>query len=40
MPTPLLQPRLQAIMLDQLARDVLYVHPALTEALEQLARDL
>ena len=36
---PLLQPLLQAMMLgntvDQLAREVLYVHPALTEVLEQ-----
>ena len=35
----LLQPLLQAMMLgntvDQLAREVLYVHPALTEVLEQ-----
>ncbi|MBA3743220.1 mycothione reductase [Sporichthya sp.] len=35
----LLQPLLQAMMLgqtvDQLARDVLYIHPALTEVLEQ-----
>ena len=35
----LLQPLLQAMMLgqtaDQVARDVLYVHPALTEVVEQ-----
>ncbi|MGH3840591.1 MAG: mycothione reductase [Pseudonocardiaceae bacterium] len=40
----LLQPLLQAMMLgqtvDQLARDVLYVHPALTEVLEQALLDL
>lgn len=40
----LLQPLLQAMMLgqsvDQLARDVLYVHPALTEVLEQTLLDL
>lgn len=40
----LLQPLLQAMMLgstvDQLARDVLYVHPALTEVLEQALLEL
>ncbi len=40
----LLQPLLQAMMLgqsiDQLAHDVLYVHPALTEVLEQALLDL
>ena len=39
----LLQPLLQAMMLgqtvDQLARDVLYVHPALTEVVEQALLD-
>jgi len=39
-PTPLLQPLLEAIMLDQFARDVLYAHPALTEVLEQALLDL
>jgi mycothione reductase len=40
----LLQPLLQAMMLgqgvDQLARDVLYVHPALTEVVEQALLEL
>jgi mycothione reductase len=40
----LLQPLLQAMMLsqtvDQLAHDVLYVHPALTEVLEQALLEL
>lgn len=40
----LLQPLLQAMTLgqsvDQLAHDVLYVHPALTEVLEQALLDL
>ncbi len=40
----LLQPLLQAMMLgqsvDQLAHDVLYVHPALTEVLEQVLLEL
>ena len=40
----LLQPLLQAMMLsqtvDQLALDVLYVHPALTEVLEQALLEL
>ena len=40
----LLQPLLQAMMLgqtaDQVARDVLYVHPALTEVVEQALLEL
>jgi mycothione reductase len=40
----LLQPLLQAMMLgqtaDQVARDVLYIHPALTEVVEQALLDL
>jgi hypothetical protein len=40
----LLQPMVQAMMLgqtiDQLARDVLYVHPALPEVLEQALLEL
>jgi mycothione reductase len=40
----LLQPLLQAMMLgqtaDQVARDVLYIHPALTEVVEQALLEL
>jgi mycothione reductase len=40
----LLQPLLQGMMLgqtvDQMARDVLYIHPALSEVVEQTLLDL
>jgi mycothione reductase len=42
--TTLLQPLLQAMMLgqtvDEVAHDVLYIHPALVEVVEQALLDL